>query len=129
LVNADSLLIGIAQDDPSVTPADKARFDICVQVSEFRAPTGAIGCQTIGAGLHAVARHYGSFEHLAETYTFIYDWYIASGKYDLRLAPPFEVYGHTRVRDDLQIHYTDVFLPVQAKSTRRPAHDSERGSS
>jgi AraC family transcriptional regulator len=115
LAGPDSLLIGIAQDDPTVTRPDKARFDICVQVAEFRAPTGTIGCQTIGPGLYGVARHYGPFDHIAETYSFLYDSYVARRKYELRLAPPFEVYNHTQVRADLQIHYTDVYLPLQAK--------------
>lgn len=113
LVNADSLLIGIPQDDPTVTPADKTRFDIGVQVSAFHRPMGNIGCQTIAGGLYGVARHYGPFTTLAETYRAVYEAYVATAEYQMRLAPPFEVYGHTRVRDDLEIHYTDVYLPLE----------------
>jgi AraC family transcriptional regulator len=121
LVNAGSLLIGIAQDDPTVTPPEKARFDICVQVPSFHSPSGSIGCQTIEGGLYGVARHYGTFETLAETYAALYRFYVASGAYQMRLAPPFEIYGYTRVRDDLEIHYTDVYIPLEpiVKSPRR----------
>jgi AraC family transcriptional regulator len=113
LVSADSLLIGIAQDDPSVTSPEKARFDVCVQVPAFCNPTGNVGCQTIASGLYGVARHYGPFSTLAETYRALYEYYIGTGKYRLRFLPPFEVYSHTRARDDLKIHFTDVYLPLE----------------
>lgn len=113
LINADSLLIGIPQDDPTVTSPEKLRFDVGVQVPVFREPTRSIGCQTLTPGLYAVGRHYGAFEHLAETYTHIYDRCILSGQYQLRAATPFEVYGHTHVNHDLHIHHTDVYMPVE----------------
>lgn len=113
LTDASSLLIGIPQDDPTVTPAEKQRFDVGVQVPEFRQATGSIGCQTLAPGLYAVGRHYGLFDQLAETYAYVYDSCILSGQYQLRTAPPFEIYGHTRINDDLHIHYTDVYMPIE----------------
>jgi AraC family transcriptional regulator len=119
LINADSLLIGIPQDDPSITPPEKQRFDVCVQIPEFRNPSGHIGCQTIPAGLFGVGRHYGSFDHLSEAYMHVYDSLVTSGKYNLRIQTPFEVYGHSRVKDDMRIHFTDVYLPVEKKSNQK----------
>jgi AraC family transcriptional regulator len=118
LVGPGSLLIGVPQDDPSVTPLEKQRFDVCVQVPGFRRPLGGIGAQTLGPGLYAVGRHYGPFESLAETYAHIYDTCVLNGRHQLRPAAPFEVYGHTRVNDDLRIHYTDVFLPIEPADGR-----------
>ena len=113
LINADSLLIGIPQDDPSITPSAKQRFDVCVQIPEFRNPSGHIGCQTISAGLFGVGRHYGSFDNLAEAYMHIYDSLMTTGKYNLRTQTPFEVYGYSQVKGDMRIHFTDVYLPVE----------------
>ena len=113
LINADSLLIGIPQDDPSITPPEKQRFDVCVQIPEFRNPSGHIGCQTISAGMFGVSRHYGSFDNLAEAYVHIYDSLVTTGKYNLRTQTPFEVYGYSRVKGDIRIHFTDVYLPVE----------------
>lgn len=120
LINADSLLIGIPQDDPTVTLPEKQRFDICVQIPEFRNPSGHIGCQTIAAGLFGVGRHYGSFDHLADTYVHIYDSLITAGKYRMRGQTPFEVYSYSRVRDDIRIHFTDVYLPVELMDNTKP---------
>jgi DNA gyrase inhibitor GyrI len=99
LINADSLLMGIPQDDPSVTPPEKQRFDVCVQIHEFRNPSGHIGCQTIAAGTFGVGRHYGSF--------------VTQGKYNLRLQTPFEVYSYSQVKGNIRIHFTDIYLPVE----------------
>lgn len=113
LINADSLLIGIPQDDPSVTSPEKQRFDICVQIPEFRNPSGHIGCQTISAGTFGAGRHYGPFDNLADTYVHVYDSLVASGRCQLRAQAPFEVYGYSLVRGDMRIHFTDVYLPVE----------------
>ena len=113
LVNTDSLLMGIPQDDPSVTPPEKQRFDVCVQIPEFRNPSGHIGCQTISAGTFGVSRHYGSFDNLVDTYVHVYDSFVASGKFKLRTQAPFEVYSYSNVKGDIRIHFTDVYLPVE----------------
>ena len=117
LINADSLLIGIPQDDPSITRPEKQRFDVCVQIPEFRNPSGHIGCQTISAGMFGVSRHYGSFDNLAEAYVHIYDSLVTTGKYNLRTQTPFEVYGFSQVKGDIRIHFTDVYLPVEKKQS------------
>jgi AraC family transcriptional regulator len=113
LINADSLLIGIPQDDPTVTEPEKQRFDVCVQINEFRNPSGHIGCQTISAGSFGVGRHYGPFDNLAETYAHIYDSMVTTGKYQLRAQPPFEVYSFSRVKQEIRIQFTDIYLPVE----------------
>ena len=113
LINADSLLIGIPQDDPSITPPEKQRFDVCVQIPAFRNPSGHIGCQTIAAGTFGVGRHYGSFDSLADTYIHIYDALITAGKFRLRTQASFEVYSYSAVKGDIRIHFTDVYLPVE----------------
>lgn len=113
LADNDSLLIGIPQDDPTVTPPEKRRFDVGIQVPEFRDPVDNISCQTIASGYYAIGRHYGSFESLAETYAHIYDTCVASGKYQLVPSPPIEIYDHTRLSEDLHIHATDVYLAVE----------------
>ena len=119
LINADSLLIGIPQDDPSITPPEKQRFDVCVQIPEFRNPSGHIGCQTISAGMFGVSRHYGSFDNLAEAYLHIYDSLVTTGKYNLRTQTPFEVYSYSQVKGDIRIHFTDVYLPVEKNQTNQ----------
>jgi AraC family transcriptional regulator len=123
LINAASLLIGLPQDDPSVTPPEKQRFDVCVQISEFRNPSGHIGCQMISAGFFGVGRHYGSFDNLAETYMHVYDSLVTTGKYQLRNQIPFEVYSYSQVKDDIRIHFTDIYLPIEPTDPEKQAKE------
>jgi AraC family transcriptional regulator len=124
LVNADSLLIGIPQDDPSITPPEKQRFDVCIQIPEFRNPSGHIGCQTIPTGTFGVGRHYGSFDNLADTYRHIYDSLVTTGKHKLRAQTPFEVYSYSLVKGDIRIHFTDVYMPVEPVEKYKPIQES-----
>jgi AraC family transcriptional regulator len=123
LINAASLLIGLPQDDPSVTPPEKQRFDVCVQIPEFRNPSGHIGCQTISAGIFGVGRHYGSFDNLAETYMHVYDSLVTTGNYRLRGQMPFEVYSYSHVKDDIRIHFTDVYLAIEPTDPEKQAKE------
>jgi AraC family transcriptional regulator len=113
LVTEETLILGIPQDDPTVTPPERQRFDVAIHVPFFREPQDNVGLQTLSPGLYAVGRHYGSFDDLADTYAHIYASMVASGKYRLRPVAPFEVYAHSRVKDDLDIHYTDIYMPVE----------------
>jgi AraC family transcriptional regulator len=113
LINADSLLIGIPQDDPSITNPEKLRFDVGVQINQFRNPSGQIGCQTIQPGTFGVGRHYGTFDNLSDTYAHIYDTLISSGKFQMRVHPPFEIYSYSRLKQNIRLHFTDVYLPVE----------------
>ena len=43
----------------------------------------------------------------------VYDSLVTTGKYRLRQQTPFEVYSYSQVKDDIRIHFTDVYLPVE----------------
>jgi AraC family transcriptional regulator len=116
LIGPESLLIGVGHDDPSITPPDKLRFDVCVEVPEFADSTGNVAFQTLQPGLYAAARHYGSFDNLPDAYLHIGMQWLPRSKYRIAMRPVFEVYGHTRVNDDLQIHHTDIYLPIEPKT-------------
>jgi AraC family transcriptional regulator len=113
--------IGLCHDDPEVTPADKIRYDACVEVSEAFEPAGEIGVQVIAGGDYAVTTHFGSYNKLGDTYAkLLGQWVPRSGR-ELRSAPCFEVYlndpGSTRPADLL----TDIYAPLARAIARRPA--------
>ena len=56
------LLLGIARDAPGITPADKIRFDCCVQVPAAFEAEGEIGCQRTPGGDHAITEYVGSWD-------------------------------------------------------------------
>ena len=117
--------IGLCHDDPEVTPADKIRYDACVEVGEAFEPAGEIGVQVIAGGDYAVTTHFGSYNKLGDTYAkLLGQWVPRSGR-ELRSAPCFEVYlndpGSTRPTDLL----TDIYAPLTRSVERRAG--TERG--
>jgi hypothetical protein len=44
---------------------------------------------------------------------------VTTGKYNLRVQTPFEVYGYSQVKGDMRIHFTDVYLPVEKRSKQK----------
>jgi AraC family transcriptional regulator len=53
------LILGIAHDAPSITPADRIRFDCCVQVPEVFDADGEIACQRTPGGEYAITDYSG----------------------------------------------------------------------
>ncbi len=61
-------MLGVPHDDPSVTPADKLRYDACIAVDEKFEPRDDIGVQDIRGGEYAVTKHRGPYEGLGDAY-------------------------------------------------------------
>jgi AraC family transcriptional regulator len=105
---------GIAWDDPSTTPAQDFRFDICGAV-EAPVPANPHGVVTksIPGGRCAVVRHKGSPDHIAGSVYHLYrNWLPRSGE-ELR---DFPVYFHyLNLKTDTPEHelLTDVHLPLK----------------
>src|SRR5262249_28604913 len=59
LVGPETLAIGVAHDDPDVTPADKVRYDACLTVGDSFVPEGEVGAQEVGGGEYAITTHRG----------------------------------------------------------------------
>ena len=112
LVDSHSLLLGIGHDDPDVTPPEKLRFDVCIQIPAPVEPSGQIGIHTIAPGPYAVARHYDSFENIADTYVKIGLQWLPKSRFSAGPNLAFEIYNHTQIRVDIRIDYTDVYISL-----------------
>ena len=85
-------VLGMAYDNPDVTPASQLRYDACVTVGDDFQPEGEVGVQTIPAGEFAIARLRGSYEELAKVYKHLNAvWLPASGRKPAN-GPMVEIY-------------------------------------
>jgi len=105
---------GIAYDDPSSTPAESFRFDICGTISAaVTANHHGVITKTIPGGRCAVVRHQGSPDHIGGSVYHLYrNWLPHSGE-ELR---DFPVYFHyLNLKTDTPEHelQTDVHLPLK----------------
>jgi len=65
---ANTLFIGVAYDDPDVTPTEKLRYDACLSINKDIKPEGEVGVQTLHGGEYAVVTHKGPYHELAGGY-------------------------------------------------------------
>lgn len=74
------VIIGISQDSPDITAADKLRYDACVEVDAGFHADGEIGVQTIAGGRYACARFDGTGAQIHTAWMALYgDWLPGSG--------------------------------------------------
>lgn len=108
----EPLFLGIAHDNPALTPASLLRFNCCVAVfSGLQRGDGAVGIQSVLGGRYAAAVHQGSFATLAQTYGWLARDFLPRHQLVLRRAPAVEIYltpPDVKAIDGL----TEVLLPV-----------------
>jgi len=109
-----SATFNILHDDPSTTPPQDFRLDICVATDRPVAENAfCVTEKRIPGGRCAVLRHVGSDDTLGETLKFLYaTWLPASGE-ETRDYPLFV--QRVRFFPDVPEHeaITDVFLPLK----------------
>jgi AraC family transcriptional regulator len=108
----EPLLLGIAHDNPAVTPASRLRFDCCVALADdVRRGEGDVGIQTVLGSRYAAAVHQGSFATLAQTYRWLARDFLPEQRLVLRSAPAVEIYL-TPPDSGAADGITEVLLPV-----------------
>jgi AraC family transcriptional regulator len=88
--------VGIARDAPGITPADKIRFDCCVQVPARFEADGEIGCQRTPGGDHAITEYVGAWD-LGPAYQSILERLGNMPALDIIGLPAIEIYRTTPV--------------------------------
>ena len=74
LLGPQTVCLGLAYDDPEVTPVDRIRCDACISVPDSIEAEGEIGIQRIDGGPYAVLTHRGSYETLQPSIERLYTW-------------------------------------------------------
>jgi len=108
-----TIAIGVAHDDPDVTPPDKVRYDACFVVDPSFQPEGEVGVQEVGGGEYAITTHRGPYEAVSQTMARLCgEWLPASGR-EARSAPILAIhrnFPHDTREEDL---LTDIYLPLE----------------
>ncbi len=112
LLGPDTKMLGASYDDPEVTPAEKLRYDACVQVDGSFQPQGDLGVQELGGGRYAVMIHEGPYENFSVTYAELYARQFGGGDCAPGEGPCLEVYLNdpaTTAPADLR---SEVWVPI-----------------
>ena len=108
---------GISHDDASITPANKCRYDACVEVPAGYVATGKALIATLPGGRYEVGKFNGTAAQIGEAWMEVLrDWLPASGmQYDAR--PMFEYYPTNSGFDpETGVFDCDICVPVIALS-------------
>jgi AraC family transcriptional regulator len=116
----EPLFLGLAHDNPRITPAAQLRFDCCIEVTANVRGESDVGVTEVCGGEYATAVHRGPFDRLAETYAWLaLDFMPREGR-SMRKAPCVEIYLTPPERTPPAELLTEVLVPVRQVSHRTP---------
>lgn len=89
--------LGLAYDDPTVTDADKIRYDACLPVGPGEWPADrplppGFTRRTVSGGTYAVAMHHGRYDDIEDTYVALIGNWLPRRRVELVDEPIVEVY-------------------------------------
>lgn len=97
-------MLGIGQDNPEITPADKLRYDCCVQIDAGFAPPRddalPVGVQDFAAGRFACARYTGLGHEIGAAWGRLYGQWLPQSGHVPGHRPGFELYDESFTLDE-----------------------------
>jgi AraC family transcriptional regulator len=113
LLGPNTVALGVAHDDPDITPRDKLRYDACIAVDQSFTPEGGVGIQEIPGGDYAIVTHRGPYNTVNRTLARLCgEWLPTSGR-EARSAPCLGVFRNFPVNTPEADLLTDIYLPLE----------------
>ena len=85
-------MFGIAQDNPNITPAERTRYDACVEVDDSFQPSGEVGVQTIRGGQYACTAFLANAAEIKAAWVKFLGMTMPDAGYQHDVAPAMEIY-------------------------------------
>ncbi len=86
-------MIGVSQDNPEITPADKLRYDCCIAVDAGFKPGGEIGVQHFPGGKYACAPFKGTGADIHAAWMELYGQWLPQSDWQADDKPGIKWYG------------------------------------
>jgi AraC family transcriptional regulator len=99
LITPGRRMFGIAQDNPNITPSDRTRYDVGIQVDDGFQPRGDVGVQTIRGGRYACAPFTGTAGEIRAAWIRFLTRTLPDAGLEPDLAPAIEIYAAELVVD------------------------------
>lgn len=116
LMGPGTRVLGIAHDDPDITPPDKLRYDAALTLTRPAAPAGEIGIAEIPAGEYATALHSGPHNCLSDSYAELAGKWLPETGRELRDAAAIEFYFNSPQTTPAEELRTEICLPLVAEA-------------
>ncbi len=112
---ATGAVLCVYWDNPEVTPPDRCRVDVCVEVPMGTPVEGAVGLQTVQGGLYAACHFEIRGDEFHQAWDDAFAWLVDSG-YECDDVPCYELYhGLGSERHDGKWDL-DICIPLKAQA-------------
>jgi len=106
--------LGIAYDDPAITPPDKSRYDACVVVSHGLGADRLVELMDVPGGTYAVAGFVGTAHQIVDAWQTVFASWLPGSGYQPDDRPCYEIYrGDPTVDAKTRAFRCDLCLPVR----------------
>lgn len=114
VASPEMMVLGLALDDPGITPKDKCRYYACLAVTERAEPQGEVGIMTLRPGKYAVGRFSGGGDIFKRAYAYMYGEWLPKSGWQPDDAPGFESYiGEPEGTPEKPRFTFDLYVPVK----------------
>ncbi|WP_028104245.1 AraC family transcriptional regulator [Pseudoduganella violaceinigra] len=110
---AEATCYGIGHDDPSLTPADKCRYDACVEIPAGLEPGGQFSVANLPGGRYAVTRYTGSPRDIGPVWNRLMKEWLPSSGLQCDERPCFERYESLATQTEADFT-CEICIPVKA---------------
>ena len=114
LLSEAQITLGVAYDDPSITEAQKCRYDACVVVPQSFQPDRWVNVMDVPGGKYAVWEFAGTAHEIEEAWDRVFSAWLPNSGYQPDDRPCFEQYhGNPCVAAKAGTFRCDLCLPVR----------------
>ncbi|RPJ03287.1 MAG: AraC family transcriptional regulator [Candidatus Aminicenantes bacterium] len=114
VMGPDMRVLGLALDNPDITPKDKCRYYAGVVVNDRAEPDGRVGIMTIRPGKYAVGRFSGGAGIFKKAYAEMYGEWLPGSGWQPDDSPAFESYIGEPSGTEKRPHFVfDLYVPVK----------------
>jgi len=85
-------MFGIAQDNPNITPADRTRYDACIEIDDSFQPSGEVSVQSIRGGRYACTAFFGPAGDIQSAWVKFLGKTMPDAGHQHDVAPALEIY-------------------------------------
>ena len=112
---AGATCYGLGLDDPTITPADKCRYDACVEVPADFTASGQADLQSLPGGRYAAAAFKGAPATIADAWMWVTREWLPSSGLQCDDRPCFERFSSASGMDPVTGEFScDICIPVRA---------------
>ncbi len=113
LLTESSVILGIAHDDPGITPAEKCRYDTCLVISDDYELENRVCESRLPGGKYGIIRAEHSAEAIKKAWKDIFTSWLPESGYQIDDRPVFERYTGAAIDITIEPVTCEICIPLK----------------